>query len=354
MPVAQCSCGARYKVREGLEGRKARCKKCGAVFQIPGRDEAPIPVAGEPDLPGAAAAGAGPPPADTASASMFDESGVSTALDPDAAPRTDHLPRLRPRTGFWSDVGWTLAFFISPHNMILFLVVWVLLLVQELVLFIPLVGLLVAIIIGMYVLAWYVSIIPEAAAGEDDLPKFSASGGFYDDVFIPCLQYVGTYAALLLPACLYFIFVARTTTGATMLLASCLDVFTLINATGAADAPLIALVALAIFFWPIAIMCVSMGGLSALSRIDLIVVAVVRTFPAYVVIFIMVSLADFLPGFILDTAAGAAPSAGGIATGGLAFTVLTQGVGLYFSIVSMRLIGLHYRHFKQRFPWDWE
>ena len=354
MPVAQCPCGARYKVREDMAGRKARCKKCGRVFQIPRRGEAPILVADEPDWPGAAEVEAGAPPADTASGSMFDQSDVSTALDADAAPHADHLPRLRPRTGFWADVGWTLLFFISPHNMAMFVVVWIMLLVQELVLFIPLVGLIVALIIMMYVLAWYVSIIPEAASGEDDLPKFSASGGFFDDVLTPCLQYVGTYAVLLLPACLYFIFVARTAGSATTLLAAGLDVFTIINTTGSADAPLIALVALAIFFWPVAIMCVSMGGLSSLRRIDLIVVAVVRTFPAYVVIFIMVGLADFLPGFILDAASGAAPTGGGIATGGLAFTVLTEGLRLYFSIVTMQLIGLYYRHFKQRFPWDWE
>ena len=52
MIIAQCACGARYKVREELEGRKARCKKCGQAFQIPRAGPTTGIPADEPDLAG--------------------------------------------------------------------------------------------------------------------------------------------------------------------------------------------------------------------------------------------------------------------------------------------------------------
>jgi len=34
--------------------------------------------------------------------------------------------------------------------------------------------------------------------------------------------------------------------------------------------------------------------------------------------------------------------------------VISIGVTVYFDIVLMRLIGLYYHHFKDRFAWSWE
>ena len=124
--------------------------------------------------------------------------------------------------------------------------------------------------------------------------------------------------------------------------------------------PLVALLALAVFLWPAALMCVSMGGLGALLRIDLIVIAVAKTFLPYLAIVLMIAVATFMPGVIIQ-AAGVA-GGGGAGTGSilgairsaLTFVILACAVEAYFSIVAMRLIGLHYRHYKQRFPWDWE
>jgi hypothetical protein len=365
MVVAQCPCGAKYKIPEESRGRKARCKKCGQVFEIRPSEQETIPLAddaqrvsGSRSRPAGFPPPEGTPPAETATDSRCGAAEVSTAYDPDAEPRVDHLPRTRPRAGFWSDVAWTLAFFVSPHSLVLFFVVWVLLILTA---FLYLPGLflmgavlsLVSLVIGMYVTAWYMSIIVSAAAGEEDLPNFTATGDFLDDVLVPCLQYAGTALGLLLPAILYFIFLTQTSASAGALLSSGLDLFTMLTTAGPAEAPLIALVLLAVFLWPIAIMCVSMGGLSSLLRIDLIILAVLRTFPAYFLIFVMVSVARFLPGFIVSAAAGPATGTGGIKSN-LVLTILAKGVELYFSIVTMRLIGLYYLHFKERFPWDWE
>ena len=64
--------------------------------------------------------------------------------------------------------------------------------------------------------------------------------------------------------------------------------------------------------------------------------------------------------FLLTTAAAvgvlskAPPSLGGLLTGTFMLTVLLTGIGVYFDIVLMRLIGLYYHHFKHRFAWSWE
>ncbi len=38
----------------------------------------------------------------------------------------------------------------------------------------------------------------------------------------------------------------------------------------------------------------------------------------------------------------------------IALAFLSQALSLYASIVAMRVIGLYYRHYKQRFPWQAE
>ena len=351
MPVAQCTCGARYKVPAGAEGRKARCKKCGKVFRIPARRDGTIPLADEPDQEGL---DAGALPAETASGSMFDQAGVSTAYDPDARGGVSHLPRIRPRTGFWSDVGWTLAFFVSPHNLVMFVVVWGFYLLQWFFTSVPLVGWIMVLLAELYIVAWYMSIIGETAAGEDDLPRFGAAESILDDIVLPALAYYGTFIVLMAPAFAYAMFVAKTVQGTGILKLPNLDLYTLINSAGAAAVPLIVLVALGIFLWPIALMCVSMGGLFSLFRIDLILMAVAKTLPAYIAICLMVAAATVLPGFIVEAATSIATPSGGLGRGGLMFDLPAYAIEIYFSVVTMRLLGLYYLHFKERFPWDWE
>ncbi|MFH0982151.1 MAG: hypothetical protein V2A79_11490 [Planctomycetota bacterium] len=351
MPVAQCVCGARYKVPEGSAGRKARCKKCGRIFQIPDREDGPIPLADEPDLAGLVRAEAAAPPAETASGSMFEQAAVSTAYDPDAAPRVDHLPRIRPRTGFWSDVGWTLLFFISPQNLVMFLVVWLLSMGTQYAVFVPIFGWLAVVIINMYIVAWYMSIIAETASGEDDLPRMSTSGGWWDDVIRPNLEYYGTFLLMLAPGLVYAIFIAKTLQGSGLVGPGGFNLYNVVTSGGGAVLPLLVLVVIGLFLWPIALMCVSMGGLSALFRVDLILVAVAKTFLAYTAIFVMVAAATFLPSILLVAATSAG---GGLTPSGLPLRILAPALRVYFSIVAMRLIGLYYRHFKERFPWDWE
>ena len=337
----------------------------GSFFSIPAVDTAPIPVAAE-ALPARSRRSPPPPVPDEigvaepehASSSAFDNAPVSSAYRPETTPHAaGYLPRIRPRAGFWSDVGWTLLFFVHPHNLVSFVIVWVLLCTSAFR-FIPSVALgallsVASLIINLYMTAWCMNIIGSTAAGDDELPNFAAFGGFWDEVLIPCVQYVGTWALLLLPAFLYVLITAGA--GGTLpSVGGGLSIFRILQTANVADSPFLVLVAVGTFLWPIAILCVSLGGLSALARIDLIVVAVAKTLAPYTAVFVLVSMANFLPGFIVQAAAGPTPPGGATPAAGAAFGVLAAGVGLYFSIVSMRLIGLYYLHFKGKFPWDWE
>jgi hypothetical protein len=288
---------------------------------------------------------------------MVGRSGAAPGVADEAGPRVSHLPRLRPRAGFWSDVGWTLLFFVSPGNLLLFFIVWAL---SSLVpwflglLPIPLLpGVLIA-IVALYVTAWYMSIIPETAAGEDDLPTFAFGGGFFEDVIRPALAYFGTFIVLLAPAFVYAMCVAPKDALTGLPDPTEIDVLTWLRAGDMRVVPLIGLGAFGIFVWPIALMCVAMSGLGALLRIDLLVRAIAATLPAYTAIFVMVAASMLLPAIITGAVVAAAPAGGAISKGGLALEVLASALWVYFTIVTMRLIGLYYLHFKARFPWDWE
>ncbi|MCP4593382.1 MAG: DUF4013 domain-containing protein [bacterium] len=348
MPTTQCICGVRYKFPSGAEGRKARCKKCGEVFRI-ADGNGPIPMAESDGLTGG---GAGL--AETGSNSMIEgQTTVSTAMDPDRGDGTA-LPRLRPRTGFWADIAWVILFFANPTSLVMFLVAWAMMGFRWLVGFTPLVGWFFQLCVTGYIIGWYMSIIPETASGEDDLPSFSGDGGLFEDSVKPALAYCATYVVLMIPAVVYALLVVEALGGVGVVDLLFVDVGSILESGSVALVPLFALVFLGLFFWPIALMCVSMGGFWSILRIDLLLIAVVRTLPAYTLIFAMVVAATLLPGLITEAISSRIGLGGGLSRGAFITAVASSAVGVYFWIVTMQLIGLYYRHFKRRFPWDWE
>ena len=45
MPTQRCECGAKYRFPESSLGKRAKCKKCGAVFKLTGKeDDGTIPI----------------------------------------------------------------------------------------------------------------------------------------------------------------------------------------------------------------------------------------------------------------------------------------------------------------------
>ena len=356
MAVFVCPCGARYKVPLGAEGRKVRCKRCGRIEQLPEADEGPFRVADD-VCDGAEVA--------AATASVSPRMNVEDPVPPAAPPVARS-----PTTGFWADFGWSFLFFTSPTNLMLALICWVLQIVKYFLIAgfgavtfparIKFVVFLVFAILAieMFFTAWYMRIVTDSAAGEDDLPGLNRFDDWLEDVVVPALHYAIAWLLLVLPALGYAFATGGSLSMVIPALIAGADPYSLLTTGGGADVPMALLVCLALFLWPIALLCVSMGGLSTLVRIDLIVPSVVRTFIPYLAIVLLVGVAAFLPDLIVSLAAGVPPASGAAGGGafskGLWLAMVACGVEIYVSIAVMRLIGLYYRHHKHKLSWDWE
>ena len=94
----------------------------------------------------------------------------------------------------------------------------------------------------------------------------------------------------------------------------------------------------------------AIGGLFACLRIDLIAVTIGRSFIPYLAVCLLFGATVGLKWYA-DELAGRIT--GGGVQGFWVTAVLTGLLQAYFSIVSMRIVGLYYHHFKERFAWSW-
>jgi predicted Zn finger-like uncharacterized protein len=368
MQVFTCpQCGKKYKIPENAAGKKVRCKNCQHVSRIP-KEDTTIPLAEEPDFFSQAAAAAERASATASMASLtasgFDAEDFSPDASRAAAEDAEYYVRagreedIRPAArSFWGDVGWSFLFIAQPNNIVIFAFIWIFFILRELVQFAgPCLGGIASLILTGWILSFYLNCIKEMAGGEDDLPKIGLTEGILDDIVIPICQYVGTWLVLMLPAIAYLV-VAGTMAGPGIVL----SLLTL-NITGISDiagtvlGPFLILVGIGVFLWPIMILVVTLGGLSSVYRIDLILATVFRTFLPYLATCILVAAA-----FAAQVAVNAAIASGGVSkmtallsANKLILMLLGLGATAYFSVATMRIIGLYYRHFKHRFAWSWE
>ncbi len=360
MPRYDCKCGAHYKLPEGSQGKRARCKKCGATFVVPGEKPAP-PLPPEDDvysvLEQAAAqshqAAAAGPSALEAAVAVGDEGGPrrtprSVAEMPAARGAAGTLP------GFLADAAWAFLFITKPSNLVIALLVWFLIVFKSLVGLAGCLGVIGSLIILGWYFAFLLNVAITAAAGEDDLPSLSMTEGIVDDIIIPIVKYVGTTLVLLVPAIVYIALNAGDTVN--LLQAMAMQGVTALTDDPAAAAPLIALLLLALFLWPISILAVSLQGLGAVVRVDLAFITIARTFVPYVLTCALVGVATYGQSWLPEQLFGRINFAGGNTPWGqliLTF-VVSAGLVVYLDIVAMRVVGLYYRHYKSRFAWTWE
>jgi hypothetical protein len=330
MPIrVQCSCGKRLAFPDGTEGRYGKCKQCGqpVLIEQQTQDAQPDPAAG----------GGGEQPASTAYADNPQWLPGYRGQGGDAVVRADGQ-HVRPR-GFWSDVGRSFVFFTDTDNLFSFLIVVV---VNALIRMSDVMAVLGAFAFGMFVGAWIlrcwlfaflINTITEIARGEDTLPSVSVSD-VWEDLVRPAWLFVASMVLVEIPAIV--LLVARPDTTAIHL-------------------PwILALVGL--FCWPAAILMVAIGdGFRALWP-HLVLRTILSAFGAYVAVWCLLLLAAlpiFLPILVKAGYVPGWPVAFGDAGGparivsGLLGCVAES----YTMVVSMRLIGLYYRHFKGRFPW---
>lgn len=356
MPTQHCECGAKYRFPESAIGKRAKCKKCGTVFKIqPEEEPATIPIAEDDPLGSLALA------VDrTADApSKPEERAVSAASLP-SAESAGRLGRvaIEEKDTRPTYVKSLLKSFLFPTasagNIVTFLILWFLLFLAVVVL--PWLW-----YFGMFgqfaIFGWYMgfrfNVIREAAAGETELPTLSAGEGWADDIIYPLLKWVASWAIVLAPAfiCLMFLVYLGTKASGNPFAYFMGGLGGFLQGTSGGELLLLLLALAGWAAWPMVVLCVALGGFSALGRPDAIIVTVFKTFPIYVLTAILVVGADIVNGY-LQGALTPDGSAGFV--GYMVLMALAIGVEVYIEVIAMRAIGLYYCHFKHRFTWSWE
>ena len=102
-----------------------------------------------------------------------------------------------------------------------------------------------------------------------------------------------------------------------------------------------------VFAWPAALLVVSIGGAATAFQLDAIAMTILKSFLPYVAVV----------GLIAATMIFQSLSAKHFyerSGGGVMAVVVQSVIAQWAWIVSMRCVGLYYRHFKGRFPWSAE
>jgi prepilin signal peptidase PulO-like enzyme (type II secretory pathway) len=92
--------------------------------------------------------------------------------------------------------------------------------------------------------------------------------------------------------------------------------------------------------WPMMLLVVALGGIRSLIRFDLMMLTIAKTFPAYALVVVFAYVGVVGPALLPEDV-------------GLAAWAALLAVEVYAGIFTMRVIGLYYHHFKNRFAWSW-
>lgn len=360
MPKHSCSCGARYSFPESAAGKRAKCKKCGEVFTLPEAEaeaEGIFAIAGEESAFAAEAAAAASASKNKAeeyarAAILAQSRGVGQTVletsDADPTPLPVHS------RGYAASIADSFLFITSLGNLIIFLFIWFLISGLRLA---PFAGI-VAMVFYVFILMWYSAyrfqIVSGAAAGDRNLPELEMSREELFDYFWDAIRWVLSWVVVMAPAIAYLSYLLSTgivtpfdaarmsSSGWDKLLTFYVDypVFVLLTVGGS-------------MLWPMAILCLALGGWNAMMRIDLMIATILRAPGGYL------ATVAFWGGAVALSVAGEwaidqmnAGGGGGFGPHLMAL-VLKDGLAIYTGIVALRVIGLYYHHFKDRFAWDW-
>jgi len=184
------------------------------------------------------------------------------------------------------------------------------------------------------------SLVTITAGGDDEIPWVPETLSGWGDFVAPFLA-----TALVALACL----------------APALAVAWLVPDTNPAR-PLVIALAMAggSFVWPGLTMAVAVGGFVMLFRPDWVLWSIVRVGPAYLVAWfvVMTALLGMALGKVVAEMVKAKLIGVGLPVGQYvmvagSLSAATFTLHFYFGYVMYRTIGLIYRHYHQRFPWEW-
>lgn len=380
----RCKCGKSLKISSKLADKKIACPECKHSFRIPAEKFAAMagPAAPVPAAPPAtpidpmpaslddeiAAAGSGmieftqsdalldligePAPGEAAPTALTLEelpAEVGYATDPTAriqGARRPSDPISGPQRGFFADV---LTSFIYPvksvNNLVTLAIIFVVSAIGDATsqMQMGLLGLFVrlacALIIGGWFASLYFAVIQETATGSEDLPGLTLEDGWFDGVIVPAFRYIGAIALVLLPAI----------------------GLTFFNAMGWIPSSVASLIPIwffgGVFLLPMSMMLFSFRSASTMFRIDLVLATIAKTILPYLSIWGILLLVSFVivlakgGASVLGTLIGVSMTSMSPTAflGGLLGRVILSWIGVYFTLVGMRTIGLYYLHFKRRF-----
>lgn len=276
-----------------------------------------------------------------------DESGASGSVELSYARDGSLRPATRgsgrdviqtPTRTFWADAFHSFVYpFASVNNCVTFAVICIVSLVRIPLNYAGILGLMGMLFIYGWFCSLYLSIVQDTAVASEDLPGIKMEDGPIDDIIKPMLKYLGAYASALAPAVAYTILLATN----------------LLPDWMSSGLALVAWICLGLFLLPVFILLFAFNALDMIYRVDLIITTVYRTLSAYLVIWLMLLLVGFtwtiplaielLAEFDVDVSLPSLPF------DGLGFKVFMNLLDVYLTIISMRLIGLYYLHFKRRF-----
>lgn len=364
----RCVCGQAYRLPDSSAGKKARCKKCGVIFEVPKPE--PVPRSNPDDFLLAEFTNATQRPVQKTALVREVESEAdydapreyaSSPHRPESATAAPEYDGSAGRMSkYLQDVLWSFLFPTNPSNLIVFIIVWLVLCFSATLLA-------AAGPFGMFgqliVFGWYAAFrfncLAAAAGGDEDLPSLSMSEGLAEDIALPALRWLGSWFLVLIPAlgqALYSIQDGTMTSGE-LVSALAGGLAGLLGGASGGVMLFVGLICAGLFLWPIVALCIGLGGWDSVARVDLMALTLGRTILAYIPTVGLVFGTAFLSYWLQEMLA-ARMVAGKTGLGAMmgavwAWVVLVVAIGLYFEIVAMRAIGLYYRHFKSRFAWDW-
>lgn len=303
MITISCACGRQYRVPPEAAGKRATCRSCSAVLRIPAAlaHEA-IPLK-QPEPPAA-------------------RTTLHPAPPPIAHPR--RAPALRERT-YFGDLLRALAFPAKPGGIGALLTIAIL----NSLSMIPFALAMLAFSAMVY--TYYFSVITSTAGGDDSLPL----ADFFDEglagIVAGFFRFVGTGLILALPGFLTLLAMPLLGQGQEVAVAAAL----IVGALGLA-------------LWPMALLAVSMGGLSAFLRFDLLILSAIRVLPSYLITLLAVGFAGALEFFAAQPLDLGLPPVADL----LVQAMLGGLGGAYAGLFAMQAIGLLYHHHSDRFAWS--
>ena len=176
--------------------------------------------------------------------------------------------------------------------------------------------------------SFWCRVIAYTADGDDRWPFVATAEGLWEDVFLPALQFLGAWLAVLAPAVATLIAIRATGNFAQLW-----PVAATLGVCG-------------MFLWPSVMLATALGGCRAAVRLDMHVATAFNAFFPYLAIWVML----LVPVGIAAAGEMFRPQLEGF--GGVLLRLLVpSGLESYCIVVVMRQIGLFYRHFQDQIPW---